>query len=44
MQKSTVTKLVQWLEGHITVRLLHRTTRRVTMTPEGAAYCSARAN
>jgi len=35
MQNSTVTKLVQWLEGHLTVRLLHRTTRRVTVTPEG---------
>lgn len=38
MPKPTVTKLVQTLEGHLRVRLLHRTTRRVTVTPDGAAY------
>jgi len=36
--KPTVTKLVQSLEGHLGVKLLQRTTRRVTVTPEGAAY------
>src|SRR5260370_4436429 len=35
---STVTKLIQDLESHLGVKLLHRTTRRVTVTPEGAAY------
>lgn len=36
--KGTVTKLVQHLEGRLKVRLLNRTTRRVTVTPDGAAY------
>src|SRR5438105_3239691 len=36
--KATVTKLVQGLENHLRVRLLNRTTRRVTVTPDGAAY------
>ena len=36
--KPTVTKLVQSLESHLGVKLLQRTTRRVTITPEGAAY------
>jgi len=35
---STVTKLIQDLESHLGVKLLHRTTRRVTVTPEGAVY------
>ena len=35
---STVTKLIQDLESHLGVKLLHRTTRRVTVTPEGAIY------
>lgn len=34
----SVTKLIQALELHLGVKLLHRTTRRVTLTPEGAAY------
>jgi LysR family transcriptional regulator for bpeEF and oprC len=38
MPKPTVTKLIQNLENHLGVRLLQRTTRRVTITPEGAAY------
>jgi LysR family transcriptional regulator, regulator for bpeEF and oprC len=38
MPKPTVTKLIQNLENHLGVRLLQRTTRRVTVTPEGAAY------
>jgi len=35
---STATKLIQELESHLGVKLLHRTTRRVSVTPEGAAY------
>lgn len=38
MPKATVTKLVQGLESHLRVKLLNRTTRRVTVTPDGAAY------
>jgi len=38
MPKPTLTKLVQSLEAHIRTKLLHRTTRRVTVTPDGAAY------
>lgn len=38
MPRPTVTKLVQQLEAHLKIRLLQRTTRRVTVTPEGAAY------
>lgn len=38
MPKPTVTKLVQTLEAHVRTKLLHRTTRRVTVTPDGAAY------
>jgi len=38
MPKPTVTKLVQGLEAHLRVRLLNRTTRKVTVTPDGTAY------
>jgi DNA-binding transcriptional LysR family regulator len=38
LPKGSVTRLVQKLEEHLKVRLLQRTTRRVTVTPEGAAY------
>jgi DNA-binding transcriptional LysR family regulator len=38
MPKPTMTKLVQALETHLHTKLLHRTTRRVTVTPDGAAY------
>lgn len=38
MPKPSVTKLVQQLETRLKVKLLQRTTRRVTVTPEGAAY------
>jgi DNA-binding transcriptional LysR family regulator len=38
MPKPTVTKLVQGLEAHVHTKLLHRTTRRVSVTPDGAAY------
>lgn len=35
---ATMSKLVQELEAHLGVRLLQRTTRRVTVTPEGQDY------
>lgn len=38
MPKGSATKLVQQLETRLKVRLLNRTTRRVTVTPDGAAY------
>jgi DNA-binding transcriptional LysR family regulator len=38
LPKGTVTKLVQHLESRLKVKLLNRTTRRVTVTPDGAAY------
>ncbi|MCK0207642.1 LysR family transcriptional regulator [Starkeya koreensis] len=38
MPKPTVTKLIQQLEAHLRTRLLNRTTRRVGVTPDGAAY------
>jgi LysR family transcriptional regulator, regulator for bpeEF and oprC len=36
--KGTVTKQIQALESRLHVKLLNRTTRRVTVTPDGAAY------
>lgn len=36
--RPTVTKLVQDLESHLGTKLLQRTTRRVSVTREGAAY------
>jgi LysR family transcriptional regulator, regulator for bpeEF and oprC len=36
--RPTVTKLIQDLERHLGAKLLQRTTRRVSVTPEGAAY------
>jgi DNA-binding transcriptional LysR family regulator len=38
MPRPSVTKLVQQLETRLKVKLLQRTTRRVAVTPEGAAY------
>ena len=38
MPKTTVSDLVQSLEKHLGVRLLQRTTRRVTVTSDGAAF------
>ncbi|UMB75852.1 LysR family transcriptional regulator [Dickeya fangzhongdai] len=38
MPNATMSKLIQELEAHLGVRLLHRTTRRVTVTPEGREY------
>ncbi len=38
MSKTTVTQLVQQLEARLRVRLLNRTTRKVHVTADGAAY------
>lgn len=38
LPKATVTKLVQTLEGHLGVKLLQRTTRKVSVTTEGMLY------
>ena len=38
MPKTTVSDLVQSLEKHLGARLLQRTTRRVSVTAEGAAF------
>ncbi|ALM82134.1 LysR family transcriptional regulator [Bordetella sp. N] len=38
MPNATMSKLVQDLEAHLGTRLLQRTTRRVTVTPEGQDY------
>ena len=38
MPKATVTTLVQNLESHLGAKLLNRTTRRVNVTADGAAY------
>ncbi|HSW05062.1 LysR substrate-binding domain-containing protein [Aquabacterium sp.] len=38
MPKPTVTRLIQSLESQLQTKLLNRTTRRVTVTQDGAAY------
>ena len=38
MSRTTVTLLVQQLEARLRVKLLHRTTRSVQLTADGAAY------
>ena len=38
LPKPTVTRLIQSLEEQLSVKLLNRTTRRVSVTSEGAAY------
>jgi len=38
LPKGTVTKQIQALESRLHTKLLNRTTRRVTVTPDGAAY------
>lgn len=38
LPRATVTETVQALEARVACTLLHRTTRRVALTPEGAAF------
>lgn len=38
LPRTTVTTTIQNLERHLGVRLLNRTTRRISVTPDGAAY------
>ncbi|CAB3760227.1 LysR family transcriptional regulator [Paraburkholderia solisilvae] len=38
LPRPTVSNAIQYLETHLRVRLLQRTTRRVALTDEGAAY------
>lgn len=38
LPQPTVTRLIQTLEAHLQTQLLNRTTRRVTVTADGAAY------
>lgn len=38
LSRTTVTQLVQQLEAHLRLRLLNRTTRRVSVTADGTAY------
>lgn len=38
LPRSTASKLIHDLEAHLGVRLVQRTTRQVSMTPEGLAY------
>lgn len=38
LPRNTVTKQIQALEAHLRTKLLNRTTRRVSMTNDGAAY------
>ncbi|KVT78790.1 transcriptional regulator [Burkholderia ubonensis] len=38
LPRPTVSNAVQYLEKHLTIRLLQRTTRRVALTAEGATY------
>lgn len=38
LPRNSVTKLVQALEAHLRIKLLNRTTRRVSSTTDGAAY------
>lgn len=38
MSKTTVTQLIQQLEARLRVKLLHRTTRKLGVTPDGVVY------
>jgi len=38
LNKTSVTQLIQQLEAHLRVKLLNRTTRKVQVTADGAAY------
>lgn len=38
LPRASVTTIIQNLEAFLGVRLMHRTTRRLSLTPDGAAY------
>lgn len=38
LPRATVSTVIQSLESRLQVKLLHRTTRRLSLTPDGAAY------
>ncbi|WP_430293246.1 LysR substrate-binding domain-containing protein [Pseudomonas sp. B1-22] len=38
LPRASVTQLIQQLESHLSVQLLRRTTRQVSVTPDGQAY------
>jgi LysR family transcriptional regulator, regulator for bpeEF and oprC len=38
MPRASVTTIIQNIEAFLGVRLMHRTTRRLSLTPDGAAY------
>ncbi|MGN6653421.1 LysR family transcriptional regulator [Trinickia sp.] len=38
MPRASVTTIIQNLEAFLGIRLMHRTTRRLSLTPDGAAY------
>jgi LysR family transcriptional regulator for bpeEF and oprC len=38
LPRATVTTTIQGLEKHLRVRLLNRTTRKISLTPDGAVY------
>jgi LysR family transcriptional regulator for bpeEF and oprC len=38
LPRASVTTIIQNLEAHLGTRLMHRTTRRLSLTPDGAAY------
>ena len=38
LSRTTVTQLIQQLEAHLRIKLLNRTTRKVNVTNDGAAY------
>lgn len=38
MSRATVTQMIQQLEAHLRIKLLNRTTRKVNVTTDGAAY------
>lgn len=38
LPRASVTTTIQALEKHLQVRLLNRTTRKISLTPDGAVY------
>jgi LysR family transcriptional regulator, regulator for bpeEF and oprC len=38
LPRASVTNIIQSLESYLGVRLLHRTTRRMHLTPDGQSY------